>query len=58
MKKTFYNSPLGQITILTDDQAIYGLWFDNQKYFGGHYDLSSIDHGMTEQVEKVIKWLD
>lgn len=35
MKKTFYNSPLGQITILADDQAIYGLWFDDQKHFGG-----------------------
>ena len=58
MKKTFYNSPLGQITILADDQAIYGLWFDDQKHFGGHYDLSLIDQGMTEQVEKVIKWLD
>lgn len=58
MKKTFYNSPLGQITILANDQAVYGLWFDDQKYYGGHYDLSLIEQGMTEQAEKVIKWLD
>lgn len=29
MKKTFYNSPLGKMTILADDEALYGLWFND-----------------------------
>lgn len=32
MKKIFYNSPLGKMTILADDEALYGLWFNDQKY--------------------------
>ncbi|WP_283583597.1 methylated-DNA--[protein]-cysteine S-methyltransferase [Limosilactobacillus difficilis] len=58
MKKIFYNSPLGQITILADDQAIYGLWFNKQKHFGGHYDLDTIEGDMTKQAAKAINWLD
>lgn len=58
MKKTFYNSPLGKITILTDEQFLYGLWFNNQKHFGGHYNLEEISKGMTTQAEKTINWLD
>ncbi|MGN1279464.1 MAG: methylated-DNA--[protein]-cysteine S-methyltransferase [Limosilactobacillus sp.] len=58
MKKTLYNSPLGQITILADDQAIYGLWFNDQKHFGGHYDLSTVEPGITKQAAKAINWLD
>lgn len=29
-----YHSPLGGITLSSDGQAITGLWFDGQKYFG------------------------
>jgi hypothetical protein len=58
MKKTIYHSPLGAITILTDDTAIYGLWFNDQKYYGGHYQLDSIENGMTLQAKKAAAWLD
>lgn len=29
-----YNSPLGGITLASDGEALCGLWFDGQKYFG------------------------
>ena len=29
-----YSSPLGRITLASDGQALTGLWFDGQKYFG------------------------
>lgn len=57
MKLTSYRSPLGEMTILADDQTLYGLWFNDQKYFGGHYDLSSIATGMTKQGALTITWL-
>ena len=30
-----YESPLGSITIAADGDALTGLWFDGQRYFGG-----------------------
>ena len=30
-----YDSPLGGITLAAEDDALTGLWFDGQKYFGG-----------------------
>ena len=29
-----YNSPLGGITLASDEEGLTGLWFDGQKYFG------------------------
>lgn len=31
---SYYESPLGGITIACDEQGLAGLWFDGQKYFG------------------------
>ena len=28
-----YQSPLGDILIATDEIGVYGLWFENQKYY-------------------------
>ena len=39
MYKTYYTSPIGRILILTDANALLGLWLENQKYFGAGYDL-------------------
>lgn len=58
MKKTFYNSPLGKMTILADDEALYGLWFNDQKHFGGRYYLNKIAYGPSKMADKTINWLD
>ena len=55
--KYHYDSPLGGITIASDGEAITGLWFDNQKYFG-----STIENECEERTlpvfEQAVKWLD
>lgn len=32
--KTEYNSPIGRLTICSDENALLGLWIEEQKYFG------------------------
>ncbi len=31
--KTFYDSPLGKITLVADGKNLVGLWLEGQKYF-------------------------
>lgn len=33
-----YESPLGGITLGSDGNALTGLWFDGQKYFGDPFE--------------------
>ena len=51
-----YDSPLGGITLLSDGEAITGLWFDGQKHFGAAL------HGAPEEkplpiLEEAVNWL-
>ena len=52
-----YHSPLGDITIASNGEALTGLWFEGQKYFG---DTLSEQH--EEKVlpvfEETKRWLD
>lgn len=52
-----YNSPLGGITIASNGEALTGLWFDGQKYFG---DTLSEQYRIKELpiFEETKKWLD
>ena len=54
---TEYASPLGAITLACDEEAIIGLWFNGQRYFG------NILPKRTEQKEQPLfadakRWLD
>ena len=54
---TEYLSPLGTITLACDEEAIIGLWFNGQRYFG------SILPRQTERQERPLfqearRWLD
>ena len=54
---TEYESPLGTITLACDGEAIIGLWFNRQRYFG------SILPEKTERKEHPLfeearRWLD
>lgn len=58
MYSTNYSSPLGEMIIASDDEAICGLWFYNQKYF-----LSSLNDELIENddlaiFKEVKRWLD
>ena len=52
-----YNSPLGGITMASEEEALIGLWFDGQKYFA-----DSITEEYTEKslsiFDETAKWLD
>ena len=52
-----YDSPLGGITLASDGEALTGLWFDGQKYFGS---TLSADHELKSLpvFEQTKKWLD
>lgn len=52
-----YNSPLGGITMASEEEALIGLWFDGQKYFA-----DSITEEYTVKslpiFDETVKWLD
>ena len=52
-----YLSPLGPVTLACDDQAVIGLWFDGQRYFGSTLppDAQRQEHPLLDQAKK---WLD
>lgn len=53
----YYKSPLGGITLASNGEALTGLWFDDQKYFG---DTLSKDCTQKELLifEQSERWLD
>lgn len=54
---TKYLSPLGNITLASDGQAITGLWFDGQKYFGAGLCKDGKEKSLPV-FEETVKWLD
>ena len=52
-----YNSPLGDILLASDGQALTGLWFDGQKYYADT--LAAIHEEKPQPVlEETKRWLD
>lgn len=52
-----FESPLGGITAASDGEALTGLWFDGQKYFGNGLD-SDHEEKMLPVFEQTGRWLD
>lgn len=52
-----YDSPLGGITLFSDGQALTGLWFDGEKYFGEGLSQEREEKDMPAFAEAV-RWLD
>lgn len=52
-----YKSPLGNITLASDGNALTGLWFDGQKYFAHSLDTNN-EKKFLLIFEETIKWLD
>lgn len=58
-----YNSPLGGITLASDEEGLTGLWLDGQKYFGSGIlkDDPMPEKAETKKppvLEQTVKWLD
>ena len=52
-----YRSPLGGITIASDGNALTGLWFDSQKYFGSMLS-SEYEERPLPVFDQTDSWLD
>lgn len=52
-----YDSPLGGITLASDGEALTGLWFDGQKYFGEALGKEHEQRNLPV-FELADKWLD
>ncbi len=52
-----YNSPLGGITISSDGEALTGLWFDCQKYFGATISEKCAEKRLPV-FDQTVCWLD
>ena len=55
---TDYSSPLGEMLLVSDGEAICGLWFYTQKYFKSTIDDDLIEKHDLDIFKKAIKWLD
>jgi methylated-DNA-[protein]-cysteine S-methyltransferase len=55
-----YLSPLGAMTLACDNQAILGLWFNDQKYFGSSLPDVAVMAQTTEHplLKQATRWLD
>ncbi len=57
-----YASPLGTITIACDEEAIIGLWFNGQKYFGATLPAEGVSTVVAPNghplLEDAKRWLD
>lgn len=56
MYSTNYSSPLGEMLIASDGEAVFGLWFSGQKYFPSSDDFIKKDD--LAIFKKVRQWLD
>ena len=52
-----YQSPLGDILIAVDEIGVYGLWFENQKYYASGL-KEPYEEKETELILKVKRWLN
>ncbi|MQS89791.1 methylated-DNA--[protein]-cysteine S-methyltransferase [Companilactobacillus mishanensis] len=56
--KSAYNSPLGEMILLSHDDFLVGAWFSGQAHFGAGYDMDSIESGVNSPIRLASDWLD
>ena len=52
-----YRSPLGNITLASDGEALTGLWFDGQRYFAAGLDPKHSEYKLPVLYD-TRRWLD
>lgn len=55
---THYNSPFGGITLACNGEALTGLWFDGQRYWGSTLTTHHEDNKDIPVFEQTRRWLD
>ena len=56
--KTFYESSLGNILIVSDENHIIGLWFEGQKYFQATLKEEPIINDQIKILQETKSWLE
>lgn len=56
--KTYYDSPIGELVIVSDEESIVGLWMIRQKYYFDTLDQESVLDVETEILIQTKEWLD
>lgn len=56
-KIAYYNSPVGQILLASDEQGLTGLWLHSDRFYA---DNLAKDHqlGKNKYLDDAIRWLD
>ena len=55
--KSYYNSPLGKIIIVTDNASVYGVYFDSQKHLPENLEDYEINDNILA-IKEIKNWLD
>lgn len=53
-----YHSPLGELTLVSNETALVGLWFKGQKYYQATITGQSVQLQETPVLKQVTRWLD
>ena len=53
-----YQSPIGHITMASNGEALIGLWFEGQKYFGYTVNIKMAENNKLEIFKNTKNWLD
>ena len=56
--KTYYQSPVGQLMLAAEDDALIGLWLEGQKYFPGFLKEEPVDKDDAPVFRQTKNWLD
>ncbi len=56
-QQTTFASPLGPLTLIGDAQALWGVWFEGQAYYGGSWDLATVPEGDNASLQAAKTWL-
>ncbi len=56
--QSVYNSPIGKLTVVGDDQSLTGIWFEDQKYFGSTLTEKPVRKDDVKAIVQVSSWLD
>lgn len=58
MHKMTYKSPLGALTLLSDDTYLIGLWIKGQKNYGTTYNLKAAERTENKPIQLAMLWLE
>ena len=53
-----YNSPIGELTVVSDKENIIGLWIEKQKYFKSTISEKMIKANDLPILQETKHWLD